>query len=243
MKTIFSILVAVILLNTSCSTLRIEKRRYGRGWHIERVVQNRTATPSLVHTNQNSSEARVATNEDQDEMCPIAAKEEKCTEEKIGNTDISQSIVNNDSLKQSDQVLKHKKAIGLGVEKRINKIQKHVHVKEREGLGLPRLWKAALLLSLILTVATVVSFFLPWALTILFAAGALTCLLVALFAYLFRAKKSKMKIDPESGEAIPGEKGSLWLGYFFASLGITLALMFVEFLVVLFWSILNDDFS
>ncbi len=219
MKTIVSILVAMMLLSTSCSTLRIEKRRYQNGWHVDRVgarapeLETRETGQAFseraksdrgidtIHTNDNKEKQIIKT--DSDTLIQVAVESPK---QKI---DFPQK--NSSGYTKADHSPEPK--------------QVQASVKNAERIIEPRLWKA-LLLEALLFIALAITMVLlsAYGIGLFFLFMTLIALITGVLALFMHKNKPEKKIIAEE------DRKRLWFFYLaFAALMST----FLTFLVLL----------
>ncbi len=240
MKTGLSILIAIVLLCTSCSTLRIEKRRYQNGWHVDRVAQDRTSSPSVAKINLDSAEAIVANPVVKEEDNPVAAKQEELVVfavpmEQSNQVQPQPNSFNDSTSKTRADFHKHK-GIGLGKQEQVAAQKNNTQQRSSAGdFSEPKFWKACLLTAFILIATSGLLLFgfpsilslITW-LGIVFILAGSFALLTALISYLCRKEiNPHLHPDPNTGEVLKSEKITVWILYSLGALLMSVALGFI----------------
>jgi hypothetical protein len=93
MKIYLVFFVALLVLSTSCNSLRIEKRHYTKGWHIDRLERNRAFVVSAEKAKCDLVNTANAEQFSQNQMRPMHAMKEETVLQKQNTSDRMQEIL------------------------------------------------------------------------------------------------------------------------------------------------------
>ncbi|MGL4599209.1 MAG: hypothetical protein ACRCYO_16935 [Bacteroidia bacterium] len=198
--------------------------------------------PPVENVNQDSVEAVVVNNEEQDEKNLTSPNQEESVVEKVKNkqSDSTQArSTKTNPVIQVVDVFKNRTGIGLGKSTQVETVERTQKKSITwEDVWMPRLWKSALLLFLFLCISLFIVFKISTVAVDVGVAAVLILVtifsfLIALIAFFCRSETPMAKFRDEKGEVSTTNKALLWFGYFFASIGLSILGVLLLWLVLI----------